>query len=232
MATNLKNLAEDDLKEILEKHKLWLKGKPEGEQANLSKVNLLGADLSHALLDKAILHGSDLRGANLYNARLRDADMRRTRLENAFLRKADLQGANLMKAIAPKANFREAIMLSTNLRKADLYKANLTQTALSGNYLYNTKLTGANLTKTRLTGCIGNMKEVKSLQIERWPVVYTSTRLYIGCECAKIEEWKNFKEETIYLMDEGALELWEKWKPTIFHIIEMSPATPTGHEEK
>ena len=45
----------NDLKTILEKHKMWLNGEDGGEMANLSGANLRWADLSWA----------DLRGADL-----------------------------------------------------------------------------------------------------------------------------------------------------------------------
>ena len=46
----------NELKEVLDKHTLFLKGKDGGERANLSGASLSGADLS----------GADFRGANLF----------------------------------------------------------------------------------------------------------------------------------------------------------------------
>lgn len=50
----------EELQEILRKHKLWLEGKEGGERADLHDANLRYADLCYA-----DLHGADLRGANL-----------------------------------------------------------------------------------------------------------------------------------------------------------------------
>ena len=52
------------LKEILEKHKMWLNGEEGGERANLIGANLIGANLI----------GANLRGADLIGANLRGAD--------------------------------------------------------------------------------------------------------------------------------------------------------------
>lgn len=60
-----------NLKEILEKHELWLSGDKTGERANLSC-----ADLRGAYLRGADLRFSDLSGVNLRDANLRDADLR------------------------------------------------------------------------------------------------------------------------------------------------------------
>ena len=84
----MKKYTELELKDILEKHSLWLAGDPNGAEADL-----MGADLS-----KASLRGSDLRWANL-----RKADLREANLRGANLYGADLYGANLR-----EANLREA----------------------------------------------------------------------------------------------------------------------------
>jgi hypothetical protein len=60
-------------------------------------------------------------------------------------------------------------------------------------------------------------------------VSYTDSILNIGCKSYTIEEWKNFDDEQISSMDDGALDWWAKWKTVIFQIIEMSPAEPTGY---
>ena len=74
------------LKEILEKHKMWLNGEEGGERANLRSADLIGADLI----------GADLRRANLWNADLKIAD-----LSGANLSGADLIGADLDYASYP-----------------------------------------------------------------------------------------------------------------------------------
>lgn len=55
-----------DLKEILEKHKMWVRGVEGGERANLHDANLRGADLR-----SVDLRSADLRSAKtdkiLYN---------------------------------------------------------------------------------------------------------------------------------------------------------------------
>lgn len=62
---------ENKLKEILNKHKAWLRGEDGGEQADLC-----GAYLCGAYLRGADLTGADLRGAYLRGAYLCEADLR------------------------------------------------------------------------------------------------------------------------------------------------------------
>jgi hypothetical protein len=84
----------DELKSILEQHKLWLDGKGD-KRADLQGADLQGADLRWANLRWADLQGADLQGADLRGADLQGADMRGADLIGANLKGADLIGANL-----------------------------------------------------------------------------------------------------------------------------------------
>ena len=63
------------LKEILKKHKKWLRGKKGGEKAKLSGADLCRADLCRADLRRADLCCADLSRADLCGADLRGADL-------------------------------------------------------------------------------------------------------------------------------------------------------------
>jgi hypothetical protein len=80
----LRIISEEELKEILEEHKLWLETRygdeVKGKCADLSNANLRYANLSNA----------DLRYADLYNADLYNASLENADLENSNLYKANL----------------------------------------------------------------------------------------------------------------------------------------------
>jgi uncharacterized protein YjbI with pentapeptide repeats len=84
----------------------------EAGERDFSWANLYQADLSGAVLPRAILYHVNLSGANL---------------KGANLDRADLIGANLR-----EANLREAILTGANLREADLGMADLAWANLSG----------------------------------------------------------------------------------------------------
>ena len=67
-------MTQDELKKILDDHKLWLEGKG-GNQADLRGADLHYADLRGANLRGADLRDANLRGANLRGANLRDANI-------------------------------------------------------------------------------------------------------------------------------------------------------------
>ena len=193
------------IKEILDLHQKWLNNEENGVRADLSYADLSGANLSGANL-----RGANLRGANLSGANLRDADLRGANLSYADLSYADLSCANLRRA---------------NLSYADLSGANL-----SGANLRGANLSGANLRGANLRDAIGEMKYIKSLQCDRYRIVYTSEKLNIGCQSHTIKEWQEFDDKTISNMDNQALEWWTVWKPIIMNIIEVSPAESTIKE--
>ena len=92
-------------------------------------------------------------------------------------------------------------------------------------------LSGANLRGANLRGVVGNMREIRSLQCEKWPVAYTSTHMQIGCQRHSIAEWSSFDDDVISAMDADALEWWRAWKPILQAIIATAPATQTGRED-
>ena len=111
------DMTQEKIKEIIEKHALWLKDDESGERANLFEADLSEADLS----------GADLRGANLFEADLSGAD-----LFEADLRGANLRGADLFEADLRGANLFEADLREADLRGANLSMANLSRANLSG----------------------------------------------------------------------------------------------------
>src|SRR5688572_13011889 len=86
----MKTYTTEELKSVLSKHALYLRGEAGGERADLQDANLYGA--------------------NLYSANLQDANLQDAHLQYADLQYADLQGANLHEAkyetkIVPRGAF-------------------------------------------------------------------------------------------------------------------------------
>ncbi len=93
-------MTETEIKDVLGKHRMWLRGEKGGVRADLRGADLSGADLRGANLSGADLRGADLRGAdlsgaNLSGAYLSGADLSGADLSGAYLSGADLRGANL-----------------------------------------------------------------------------------------------------------------------------------------
>jgi len=101
-------MGQQELDEIIKKHKMWLEGYKKGMKADLREADLRRADLRGANLRGANLERADLEGANLYGADLRGADLFGADLRRANLRGAALEGANLYGADLFGADLRES----------------------------------------------------------------------------------------------------------------------------
>jgi len=156
-------MTKDDLKNLIEDHKLWLKSNgKKGVPADLSGANLSGIDLSEVNLLLAKLSGvnfsgatlvladlsqADLSGANLSGADLSGADLLLTDFSDADFSGADLSVADLSGANLSNAKLQAASLPQTDLSGADLSKSDLSRTDLSGADLSKSDLSGANFSQ-------------------------------------------------------------------------------------
>jgi hypothetical protein len=95
-------------------------------------------------------------------------------------------------------------------------------------------LRGANLEGANLL-CFGNMREIRTLQINTWEIGYTADTLQIGCKRYPIDQWRKWGTEEgrkwVAQMDSKALEWADRNLSLVLQIIDANPATPTGHEK-
>lgn len=178
----MRKLTRTKLLSIFKKHKLWLEDKPKGERADLSDVNLRGADLIKADLSYGDLRFADLRGVNLWRANLSFADLNGANLSNVNLFGADLRGVNLS----------DADLRGASLSDANLSRANLSFTDLRSTYLIDADLRGASL-----RNAITNNTILHSFHFKKDTAIFdpTTNRLFIGCEVHDIKIWKKLYKD-------------------------------------
>ena len=180
----------------------------------------------HGLWLKEVAGGvrADLRLADLYGANLHGANLRRANLRGANLSRADLRGANLYGANLHGANLSGADLYGANLRLADLRGADLRGANLRLADLSEADLYGADLL------AIGNMSELRTLQIDTWEIGYTHDTLQIGCQTHAIEKWRKWDtpagRKWISHMDTKALKWADRNLALVLAIIDANPATP------
>ena len=136
----MKNISQEELKEILKKHEMWLKGEEGGERADLSNADLRGFDLSNINLS-----GADLRNIDLSDTNLNYTDLSNADLWNSNLSYTDLIGADLWNSNLSESDLNNANLSYTNLRGANLSYTNLSYTDLRGADLRYANLNNANL---------------------------------------------------------------------------------------
>lgn len=109
------------------------------------RLNLTGAYLAHAELNKADLTYADLSGADLTSADLTSANLSR-----ALVVEADLSGADLTDARVDLANLGGANLTGTGLVHVDLSGANVSRANLTRAILIESDLTSAGLIEGNL----------------------------------------------------------------------------------
>jgi uncharacterized protein YjbI with pentapeptide repeats len=125
---------------------------PRGMRLDLTRLNLIGADLVGQDLREVNLAGLTMIGADLTEANLTGNDLSGTHLVGANLSRARLANANLA-----NADLTGAHLAGTDLAEVDLTKASLTGVDLTGVDLTRVKLAGlslvgANLSHANLAG--------------------------------------------------------------------------------
>ena len=123
--------------------------------------------------------------------------------------------------VVDSANLESANLESANLESAYLRDANLRSANLIGANLMGANLMGANLMGANLI-CIGDMKYIRTMQIDTYQIGFTKDYLQIGNMKYTIKEWREFTKEVSDEMDIPMLGWWSKWKEVIFKIIELS----------
>lgn len=130
-------------------------------EANLSVANLSGANLSNTNLSRANLNVARLSGANLAKANLTQANLNVANLIQTNLKEADLTQATLIRAELIRTQLSEANLLEANLSEADLREASLRQAKLSRATLSEANLRGALLTAANLEGANLNKADLR-----------------------------------------------------------------------
>lgn len=149
-------------------------------------------------------------------ANLRGANLRYSNLSGSDLSGSDLSGANLSGANLRYSNLSGSKLYGSNLRGVDFNGADL-----SGANLDRADMFIANLSGICIINCIGNGKEIVTIQTKIWKVCYTVNDMSIGCCQFPIKIWFDFTDEEIARMDEKALEFSKKWKPILKLILEI-----------
>lgn len=211
----MKTITQDQLADIVEKHKIWFCDHTRGEQADFRNHDLQGmmfdgvilpkAVFDNANLDNASFTGATLTGSSFVNASLVSTNMIGSRLESVDFSNACLRGAVLNKSLLVKS-----CMVGTNLIDASLVGATMTGTRLDD--------------VKSMWDTTGNGSEIITVRTDRWTVNYTKTHMQVGINKFLIDEWWGFSDAQISGMAKNAIEWWEKWKPILKQIIEISPA--------
>jgi hypothetical protein len=160
-------MEKEQLKEILELHKKWLNGEPDGVRADLSGANLSENYLLGADLRKAYMRGTNLRETCMCKANLRKVDLSGAYMLSAYMNEVDLTNANMYGAYMYKAHLVDACLRGSNLCRAYMVETDLHGADMGGACMRDTNLREANMRGTNLRGVYllneANLSEAKGL---------------------------------------------------------------------
>jgi len=126
-----------------------------------------------------------------------------------------------------RADLSGADLRSADLRSADLRSANLSGADLSGADLRSANLSGADLSRANLLA-YGDMKYLRTMQVDKWAIGYTHDTLQIGCQRHAIDKWRKWDTDAgrkwIAQMDYGALAWAERNLALVLALIAANPA--------
>jgi uncharacterized protein YjbI with pentapeptide repeats len=126
-------------------------------KADLTGARLCGANLSNASLSRAKFFRADLSQSDLSRATLFKANLSQADLAGANLNGADLSGAFLIRANLSGASLLGACLKGANLGQASLFRAKLNKAVLSQASFFKSDLSEADLSEANLEGA--NLQE-------------------------------------------------------------------------
>jgi hypothetical protein len=186
----------------------------------------------------AIKNGADMRGADMSGANMRGANMSHANMSDANMIYANMSGANMSGANMRDANMSGADMRGANMRDAnmsgaDMRGANMSDADMRGANMSGADMRGANMSDADIL-CMGNMREIRTMQIGKWAIGYTATDMQIGCQRHSIDKWRKWNtgagRKWVAQMDPFAMEWADRNLALVLQIIDVNPATPTGHK--
>jgi len=68
-------------------------------------------------------------------------------------------------------------------------------------------------------------RKIACLNTEIWTITF-GNKIQIGCKRYSIEQWTNFTDEEIAMMDIRALNWWKKWKDIVLSIAKIACFEP------
>jgi hypothetical protein len=164
-----------------------------------------------------------------------DENYKSAELFNMYMNNIDISGRNtshinFQRSILLGSNFSNAKLRSTTFNSCFLVNCDFTDTDLTGSSLihanlFGAKMDGCNLDGVALQGTIGNLHQVKSMHIDKYPVTYTTKYVQVGHWRLTMMLANDLSRDDIAL-NKGSFdfEWWDDWKDTILAIIKKSPA--------
>lgn len=165
-------IGEYTLKEILERHELYLSTnetksefRADLQNIDLSYVDLIGANLQGVIWRNVNLSYSNLSHVNLKFAEISYSNFTYANLPNAQLIYASIHHCNFYGADFMCARLRQTLLYDTILTRANFYAADLSSATLDCTNIDQVDFTSCNLYHAKIFNAIGNLLEYRKGKI-------------------------------------------------------------------
>ena len=145
----------------------------------------------------------------------------------------NLIGCSIINKMAIGTNFENANLKGANLsgsifRNANMKGVNLTNANLTGAVFIGCDLTGAYLSHVRIENTVGNMKEIKSAQFDRYMITWIrepngTNMVQFNCQCRDGEKWKK-TTRLINKLDKEGYDWFVRNRDMMIQLVENFPA--------
>jgi uncharacterized protein YjbI with pentapeptide repeats len=196
--------------EMYSKHLHYIYNLPKG-----GLLYLTGANLKNSDLVAGNFTGADFEYSNISNSILDISDFTHARFHKTNLTGSSIANATFIGVSLTDCNLSDASLNRTNFTNALLYGSNLDNTTLWRTKFTGAKLDGVSLEGASLCNCIGDGTVIRTLYIAPWRINVYNDIMAIGCEQHTIEQWYNFTDIQIDIMNKNALQWWYTNKDTI-----------------
>lgn len=119
-------MTQEELNVILESHKKWLIGDPDGVRADLSYQDLSTLTLTNANLTDAVCTGANFFEADVGGVNFQGADLKGACFKDCMVKNCNFLGANLI-----NSDLRNTYLFDTRFDLADLTKSDVSYSKAS-----------------------------------------------------------------------------------------------------
>lgn len=151
-----------------------------------------------------------------------DAAFVSCQIQQTDFQESNLQGCTFYGAEIANCDFSQCDLTACDFSFAYLRDCDFTEAILTGAKFEEARLINCDFTDAKIEHIYGNGGDIKSLQCSQWNVTIMEGYMAIGCKTYKQEEWWNFTDEEIDVLDTFALEWWKEWKSILRSIVDVT----------
>ena len=119
-----KNLSEEELIQIVEKHEKWLQGEKDGERAEFSQVSIHDIRIEGENLEGAIFSDCSLRNVDFISSSLEQTRFSVVNFENCIFQDSNFANTIFEDVFFTGIQFRGCSMTQMSMRFSDMLDAN------------------------------------------------------------------------------------------------------------